>query len=70
MHCDSKRAALKGPARPAVPAISLTYDQAGQIHVRGPITGAAYSFADMGAALAINSRDAAALMRSGLFRRA
>ena len=51
-------------------AIRLTYNQAGQIHVTGPVTGERYAFADSGSALEVNPRDAAALLRSGLFRRA
>ena len=56
--------------RSPVPAITVIYNQAGQIHVTGPVTGERYAFADSAAALEVNPRDAATLLRSGLFRRA
>ena len=40
------------------------------MRVKGPVTGQAYEFSGAPAARTVDARDAAALMRSGLFLRA
>jgi len=86
MCCGSKRAALRNAARtqvaaPAAPtngvsvtqsfaAVTLHYTKASEIRVRGPVTGRLYDFAGTPPAQAVDPRDAGALTRSGLFRRA
>jgi hypothetical protein len=57
-------------APPEAGSLDLTYNQAGELRVRGPVTGEDYVFAASGGAMDMNARDAQALMRSGLFRRA
>ncbi len=57
------------PARPTAAAVGLAYGKDAPIQVRGPITGRAYAFAG-GEGRDVEPRDAAALLRTGLFRRA
>jgi hypothetical protein len=49
--------------------VGLAYGKDAPIQVRGPITGRAYAFAG-GEGRDVEPRDAAALLRTGLFRRA
>jgi uncharacterized membrane protein len=58
------------PARPTQAAVGLAYARDAPIQVRGPITGRAYAFAGAGETREVEPRDAAALLRTGLFRRA
>ena len=67
------RSGRGGEAPSAAPpefGLCLTYNQAGQVHVTGPVTGERYAFDGSDSALEVNPRDVGALLRSGLFRRA
>jgi hypothetical protein len=56
------------PARATQAGLGLAYVKDSPIQVRGPITGRAYGFAG-GETREVEARDAAALLRTGLFRR-
>lgn len=49
--------------------VHLRYARAHGLYLRGPITGEPYVF-NPGAGTAVNERDAAALLETGLFERA
>lgn len=64
------------PAAPAAAAaprsftyVILQYTESSAIRVKGPVTGQEYGFSEAERDCAVDPRDAAALMRSGLFRR-
>ena len=85
MCCGSKRSALRNsrplvrapttaaPAAAAAPRsftyVILQYTESSAIRVRGPVTGQEYGFSEAERDCAVDPRDAAALMRSGLVRR-
>ena len=49
--------------------VILQYTESSAIRVRGPVTGQEYGFSGAERDCAVDPRDAAALTRSGLFRR-
>ncbi len=61
---------VAGPAAPTQASVGLAYAKDAPIQVRGPITGRAYAFPGAGETREVEPRDAAALLRTGLFRRA
>lgn len=63
----AKTAAISGPG--ASLSVTLHYLQTSPIRVRGPVTGRPYDFSSAQPTQAVESRDAATLMRTGLFRR-
>ena len=62
------------PAPPLEPLGGVALRYAGTLRsamrVKGPVTGQAYEFSGASAGRTVDARDAAALMRSGLFLRA
>ena len=60
----------RGTAAGAVAAVMIGYVEHSPIRVWGPVTGRPYDFPGAGAMLPVDARDAAALTRSDLFRRA
>jgi hypothetical protein len=65
-------AATTVPVSARGPSLSVILHcvQASAIRVRGPVTGRQYDFSGARPAQAVEPRDAAVLMRTGLFRRA
>ena len=57
------------PGRGSIPTVTLHCLQAGAMRVWGPVTRRAYDFSGPQSALAVDPRDAATLVRTGLFRR-
>jgi len=49
--------------------INLRYTDAARIHVRGPVSGRTYEFSAAQPFQAVDPRDAASLLQTGLFRR-
>ena len=79
--CGGNRAALRAEFQrtprtppPSVPPpvlerpVSLAFTGDGPIVVRGSITGLTYGFPAGGEALSVDARDAAGILRSGVFR--
>jgi hypothetical protein len=74
--CNQKRAAMIAPASPPAdraqtPAqrVTVRYTASRPIRVRGTATGRVYHCSARSPVLAVDARDAAALIRTGLFRR-
>ena len=63
----ARTAALSGPGSSL--SVTLYYLQTSAIRVRGPVTGRPYDFSEAQPAQVVECRDAATLMRTGLFRR-
>ncbi len=63
---------VSAPPREPLGGIALRYmgSLRSAMRVKGPVTGQAYEFSGAPAARTVDARDAAALMRSGLFLRA
>jgi hypothetical protein len=82
--CGQKRAMLSGPAAPsttghrsptvepasaAAASVAIRSLAARPVLVRGPLTGRAYAFPGAHAVVAVDPRDAAALLRTRFFAR-
>jgi len=63
---------VSAPPREPLGGVSLRYTGSlrAAMRVKGPVTGQAYEFSGAPAARTVDARDAAALVRSGLFLRA
>jgi hypothetical protein len=69
-HAQSREAAIAAMSAGASPnAIVLCHKEPSPVRARGPVTGRLYDFSRVQPALLVESRDAAVMIRSGLFYR-
>lgn len=69
MCCGQKRSALKVSGEAQQANLNLHYFGYSTMNVRGPATGRLYQFSKLQPMQAVDARDAAAILRTRLFRR-
>jgi hypothetical protein len=65
----ARPAPAAGPwAQGGFPTVPLHYDAAGEVQLRGPVSGRAYRFSGSEPAQDVDARDAVVLLRNAAFR--
>jgi hypothetical protein len=67
--CSSEaRSKLKREGSSSPAAVNLMYYGHAQVNIRGPVTGTLYRFSRLKSVQQVDARDAAAILRTRLFR--